>query len=285
MQSSRALPIGALHAAAVGASEASAAAREASAAAAAASRASPSPRPVAAAAAAPHPKVFIDRSQRPATAEASPTVRQARPVVEVTAPPQPAPAPAPSAALSRAPAPPLHRNASSLSHTCGAARGDALAAASEQQQQPPQPGALYGHGRGGRVDPQQREPPASAAAASTQAQMRSSVFSNGDEASTAQHATSKTLLRVAIAELPPHASEGEIKRRLGALGLEASDVRVQLNPLSGEASGRGEITFRNVADKRSLLDVLHRQPSALLHGRATQLLFDDTDHKHGRGGA
>ena len=281
MQSSRALPIGELHAAAVGASEASAAAREAAAAAAAAARASPSSHPVAGAA--PHPKVFIDRAPRPATADASPTVRQAR-VAEADAAqpaPAPAPAPAPSAPPSRVLAPPLHRNASSLSHTCGAARGDALAAATEQQQEP---GVHRGHGRGGGVDPRQREPPVPTPA-STQAQMRSSVFSNGDEASTAQHATSKTLLRVAVAELPPHASAGEIKRRLGALGLEASDVRVQLNPLSGDASGRGEITFRNVADKRGLLDVLHRQPSALLHGRATQLLFDDTDHKHGRGGA
>ena len=49
--------------------------------------------------------------------------------------------------------------------------------------------------------------------------------------------------------LPPHATEAELKRRLGTAGLGVCSVRLELNPISGQASGRGDLTFRNAPDR------------------------------------
>ena len=73
--------------------------------------------------------------------------------------------------------------------------------------------------------------------------------------------------------------------QIGAVGVEAPHVKVELNPLSGDASGRGEVTFRNVTDKQKLLDLLHARPAALMHGRAVQVTYDDTEPKSARAGA
>lgn len=97
------------------------------------------------------------------------------------------------------------------------------------------------------------------------------------------HAASKTILRLAVDGLPPHATERELKRRLGAVGLEACAVKLELNPLSGDASGRGELTFRNVRDRRALLEALHADPAAVLGGRLLGVTYDDTESQGRRG--
>ena len=117
--------------------------------------------------------------------------------------------------------------------------------------------------------------------------MQSSVFGDGGgaEVPATRHAATKTIFRVAVDGLPPHATPEQIKRALGAVGVEAPHVKVELNPLSGDASGRGEVTFRNVTDKQKLLDLLHARPAALMHGRAVQVTYDDTEPKSARSGA
>ena len=67
-----------------------------------------------------------------------------------------------------------------------------------------------------------------------------------------------------------------------AAGFGASEVRVELNPLSGDASGRGEATFRNVHDRAALLDRLQAQPALLMAGSATHVTYDDTALKQAR---
>ena len=79
--------------------------------------------------------------------------------------------------------------------------------------------------------------------------------------------------------LPPRATPAELRRRLLEAGLGVSEVRVELHPLSGDASGRGEVSFRNVHERGALLRALEAQPALLLGGRATHLTYDDTEPK------
>jgi len=124
------------------------------------------------------------------------------------------------------------RTSSQLSHTCGTAGGGtAIAAAASSAAAAPLEEAPYTY----------------------EGQMQSALLCGrggaSGHASAAAHAASNTLLRLAVDALPPHASESELKRRLGLAGLEACVVRLEVNPLSGHASGRAELTFRNVSDR------------------------------------